>query len=220
MLEGIVVSCQARPDNPLHGPLFMSAMAVSAVQGGATAIRANGIKDIRSIKAHVKVPIIGINKIFSDKSEIYITPSKKSASDVASAGASIIGIDATIRKRVFEPLSEIIKYIKKDLNCLILADVSNLDEAMQAENLGADFIATTLSGYTNTSPKTKNEPDLELVATLVNNCKIPIIAEGRYENSQQISSAFELGAAAVVVGTAITNPREITRKFVNQVKDR
>ena len=70
MLEGIVVSCQARPDNPLHGPLFMSAMAVSAVQGGATAIRANGVKDIRSIKAHVKVPIIGINKIFSNKSEI------------------------------------------------------------------------------------------------------------------------------------------------------
>ena len=67
MLEGIVVSCQARPDNPLHGPLFMSAMAVSAVQGGATAIRANGVKDIRSIKAHVKVPIIGINKIFSDR---------------------------------------------------------------------------------------------------------------------------------------------------------
>jgi putative N-acetylmannosamine-6-phosphate epimerase len=219
MLEGIVVSCQARPDNPLHGPMFMSAMAVSAVQGGATAIRANGVKDIKSIKANVKVPIIGINKIYSDKSEVYITPSKKSALDVASAGASIIGIDASIRQRIFEPLSEIMKYIKNDLKCLILADVSNLDEALQAEKLGADFIATTLSGYTTTSPKTKNEPDLDLVAALVNNCKRPIIAEGRYENSQQISSAFELGAAAVVVGTAITNPREITRKLVKQVKD-
>lgn len=219
MLEGIIVSCQARPDNPLHGPVFMSAMAISAVQGGAKAIRANGVKDISLIKTQVKVPIIGINKIFSDKSEIYITPSKKSALEVASAGASIIGIDATDRQRIFEPLSEIMQFIKNDLSCLILADVSNLDEALQAEKLGADFIATTLSGYTTTSPKAKNAPDLDLVETLVNNCKRPIIAEGRYENSQQISSAFERGATAVVIGTAITNPREITRKFVNQIKD-
>ena len=218
MLQGLIVSCQARIDNPLHGPAFMSAMALSAVQGGAQAIRANGVEDIRAIKSQVKVPIIGINKIFSSKSEIYITPNKKSAMEVANAGASVIAIDATARHRIFEPLDEIVKYIKNDLKCLLLADVSNLDEALEAEELGADFIATTLSGYTKTCPQT-NAPDLDLVKILVKKCEKPIIAEGRYESAKQISSALKLGATAVVVGTAITNPREITRKIVNQIED-
>jgi len=88
---------------------------------------------------------------------------------------------------------------------------------LNAEMLGTDYIATTLSGYTANNFRPNSDPDLELVKTLVTKCKTPIIAEGRFENPKQVLSAFEHGAAAVVVGTAITNPREITRKFVNQI---
>ena len=217
MLKGLIVSCQARFDNPLHGSNYMSAMAVCAAEGGAEGIRANGPKDIKTIREKVNIPIIGINKIFSQKSDIYITPNKEAALEVARAGASIIGLDATNRPRIFEPLHEIISYIKNELNCLVLADVSNLNEALNAEMLGTDYIATTLSGYTANNFRPNSDPDLELVKTLVTKCKTPIIAEGRFENPKQVLSAFEHGAAGVVVGTAITNPREITRKFVNQI---
>ena len=217
MLKGLIVSCQARFDNPLYGSNYMSAMAVCAVEGGAKGIRANGPQDIKTIRGKVDVPIIGINKIFSQNSDIYITPSKEAALEVARAGASIIGVDATNRPRIFEPLGEIISYIKNELKCFVLADVSNLNEALNAEMLGADYIATTLSGYTVNNLKPNNDPDLELVRKLVIKCKRPIIAEGRFENPGQVLSAFKHGAAAVVVGTAITNPREITRKFVDQI---
>ena len=217
MLKGLIVSCQARFDNPLYGSNYMSAMAVCAVEGGAKGIRANGPQDIKTIRGKVDVPIIGINKIFSQNSDIYITPSKEAALEVARAGASIIGVDATNRPRIFEPLHEIISYIKNELNCLVLADVSNLKEAFNAEILGTDYIATTLSGYTANNFKPNSDPDLELVKILFTKCKTPIIAEGRFENPRQVLSAFEHGVAAVVVGTAITNPREITRKFVNQI---
>jgi hypothetical protein len=38
--RGLIVSCQARADNPLHGPTFMGAMALAA-RDGATKDRAS-----------------------------------------------------------------------------------------------------------------------------------------------------------------------------------
>jgi putative N-acetylmannosamine-6-phosphate epimerase len=40
------------------------------------------------------------------------------------------------------------------------------------------------------------------------------VAEGRFNSPDLVRQGFEAGAFAVVVGTMITNPREITRMFI------
>ncbi len=49
----IIISCQAGPDEPLHGSQYMAAMARAAEMGGAAGIRANGAADIAAIAATV-----------------------------------------------------------------------------------------------------------------------------------------------------------------------
>jgi len=208
----LVVSCQARPDSPLHGPAFMAAMAKAAAQGGAKAIRANGPDDIRAIRAATGVPIIGLNKIRDEQHPVYITPSLESARAVAEAGADMIAIDATSRPRAGEPVSDLIRCIHSDLGKPVLADVDTLECALAALGYGADAVATTLAGYTENRAKSPG-PDFDLLRQLLETVRVPVIAEGRVWTADEVAHAFELGAAAVVIGTAITNPREITRRF-------
>jgi N-acylglucosamine-6-phosphate 2-epimerase/N-acetylmuramic acid 6-phosphate etherase len=214
---GLIVSCQARPDNPLHGPLFMAAMALAARDGGAAVIRANGPTDVRAVKA-AGLPVIGINKVFDLRLPVYITPSLAAAAALAEAGADIIGIDCTPRPRAGEAAAEILAGIHDQLGLPILADISTLDEGLAAEAMGASFIATTLSGYTgNALPRTA-PPDLALVEALARRVRVPVIAEGRYNTPALARAAIDAGAHAVVVGTMITNPREITRGFVTGLR--
>lgn len=212
-MNGLIVSCQAGPDNPLHGPVHMQAMAMSAVEGGATGIRANGPSDIEAIRQVVDVPIIGINKVPDGEGGVIITPDAESASAVSRAGATIIALDATSRPRRKEKLGDLFAFVQSELGCQAFADVATLDEGLEAEALEADFIATTLSGYTPDTAGQGDEPDLQLVGNLAKRCSKPVIAEGRYRTPVQVRAAFDLGASAVVVGTAITNPRELTRWF-------
>ncbi|MBM3533854.1 MAG: putative N-acetylmannosamine-6-phosphate 2-epimerase [Alphaproteobacteria bacterium] len=208
----LVVSCQARPDSPLHGPSFMAAMAKAAVQGGAKAIRANGPADIRAIRAATAAPIIGLNKIRDEKHAVYITPSLESARTVAEAGADMIAIDATSRPRAGEPVADLIRGIRRDLGKPVLADIDTLECALSALGHGADAVATTLAGYTESRAKSPG-PDFDLLRQLVETVRVPVIAEGRIWTPEEVAHAFALGAAAVVIGTAITNPREITRRL-------
>ncbi|WDQ99227.1 N-acetylmannosamine-6-phosphate 2-epimerase [Devosia sp. J2-20] len=211
--RGLIVSCQARADNPLHGPAFMGAMALAARDGGAVAIRANGPDDIAAVKA-AGLPVIGIHKIFSDEYPVYITPSFAAAEAVVAAGADIVGLDCTTRPRDGVPALALIRRIRQELGVPVFADVSNLEEARAATDCGATYIATTLSGYTAATQSANQEPDLALVEALATRLPIPVIAEGRYNTPALVRQAFEAGAHAVVVGTMITNPREITRQFV------
>ncbi|MCX7784245.1 MAG: N-acetylmannosamine-6-phosphate 2-epimerase, partial [Meiothermus sp.] len=197
VFPSLVVSCQARADNPLHGPQFMAAMALAAQQGGAKGIRANGTEDIRAIRAVTHLPIIGINKRWVEGYEIYITPDFVAAKEVAEAGADVIALDATARPRPRESLAELIHLIHAELGKPVFADVSTLEEGLYAAQLGADFIATTLSGYTPYSPKTEG-PDFDLIQQLVAGVGVPVIAEGRFWTLQEVSKAFDLGASAVV----------------------
>jgi putative N-acetylmannosamine-6-phosphate epimerase len=217
---GLIVSCQAREDNPLHGPQFMAAMARAAIAGGAAGIRANGVADIRAIRAITALPIIGLNKRWRDGFEVYITPGLADAREIAAVGADIIAIDATPRPRDGEALGELIRRIRRELDRPVLADVSTLEEGIEAARLGCDFVATTLSGYTSHSRSGGEGPDLGLVDALVSTLDVPVIAEGRYATPGDVARAFEWGARAVVVGTAITNPREITRRFARAVPTR
>jgi len=211
----LVVSCQARADNPLHGPVFMAAMARAAEAGGAKALRANGAEDVAAIRAVTSLPIIGISKTWDDRYPVYITPDFGGAAQVARAGADIIGLDATPRPRNGEPVERLIARIRSELGTEVFADVATLEEGRAAHAWGATYVATTLSGYTEeTASRRAAGPDLDLVSALVSTIPVPVIAEGRFDTPGLVAAAFERGAHAVVVGTAITNPREITRKFV------
>ena len=211
----LIVSCQARADNPLHGPVFMSAMARAVNAGGAAGFRANGAEDVAAIRAISTHPIIGIEKVWDDRFPVYITPNFDSAARIAQAGADIIGTDATRRPRDGEPVDVLISRIRTDLHREVFADVSAIDEGRAAHAAGATYIATTLAGYTDETAAGKDKgPDLELLSALVAALDGPIIAEGRFDTPELVSEAFRRGAYAVVVGTAITNPREITKRFV------
>ena len=210
-----VVSCQARADNPLHGARFMAAMARAAEQGGARGFRVNGADDIRAVRAVSALPIIGIVKRVTAGVPVTITPDIADAVIAAEAGADIIAIDATPRARDGLSLAELIPAIKARTRCALMADIATLDDGLAAANFGADAVATTLAGHTlETAHRRALGPDLDLVSALVARLSIPIIAEGLYETPAQVAEAFLRGAHAVVVGTAITNPREITRRFV------
>jgi N-acylglucosamine-6-phosphate 2-epimerase len=212
--RSLAVSCQARADNPLHGPAFMAAMAQAAEQGGALALRANGPADIAAIRTVSRLPIIGILKRWDDRFPVYITPDFASAAAIAAAGADIIALDATARARDGEPLDRLIARIRDELGKPVFADCATLEDGVRAAALGASYIATTLSGYTpETETRKALGPDIALIEALAKAVSVPIVAEGRFEQPEQLELAFAAGAHAVVVGTAITNPREITRRF-------
>src|SRR6476620_10080601 len=161
----LIVSCQARADNPLHGPVFMSAMARAANAGGAAGFRANGVDDVAAIRAISTHPIIGIDKVWNDRFPVYITPSVAAAARIAKAGAAISGIDATRRPRDGEPVDLLIGRISKDLQREVFADISTVEEARAAKAASATYIATTLSGYTEDTADRKGAgPDLELLS--------------------------------------------------------
>jgi len=215
----LVVSCQARADNPLHGPVYMSAMAKAAEVGGAKGIRANGEADVAAIRAVTALPIIGISKVWDDRFPVYITPGFEAAAQIARAGADIIGLDATQRPRDGEPVDRLIGRIRAELGKEVFADIATLEEGRAAHAAGATYVATTLAGYTEETASRKSEgPDLELLSALVAELPVPIVAEGRFDTPDLVAEAFLRGAHAVVVGTAITNPREITRKFVQAIR--
>lgn len=211
----LIVSCQARADNPLHGPIFMSAMARAAAAGGAKGFRANGVEDVAAIRALTTCPIVGIDKVFDDEYPVYITPAFAHAARIAQAGADIVGLDATPRRRNGEPVGTLIGRIRSELGREVFADVSTLEEGQAAAAYGATYVATTLSGYTEETAALKEKgPDLDLVEALVRAVPVPVVAEGRFDTPELVAAAFARGAHAVVVGTAITNPREITKTFV------
>lgn len=210
---GLIVSCQARADNPLHGPSFMGAMALAARDGGAVAIRANGPDDVRAVSA-AGLPVIGIHKIFSPEVPVYITPTFAAAKLLAEAGATIIALDCTPRPRIGDDPAELIARIHAELGVETFADISTVDEGLAAEQMGATYISTTLSGYTAYTEPKPAEPDLALVEQLAARVSVPIVAEGRYNTPEWVRRGYEAGAYSVVVGTMITNPREITRMFV------
>ena len=211
--RGLIVSAQARADNPLHGPAFMAAMARAAEQAGAVAIRANGPADIAEIRAAVALPVIGIHKIFADGEAVYVTPTAEAARAVVAAGAQVVAFDATARPRRGDAPATVLAAIHA-AGCAAFADVATLDEGLVAADMGADYVATTLSGYTDDTRRNDDTPDLALVTALAARLSVPVIAEGRYSTPARARAALDAGAHAVVVGTAITNPREIARGFV------
>lgn len=209
----IIVSCQAGAGNPLHGPDMMAMMARAAVAGGGVAIRANGPRDVAAIRAAVDVPILGINKL-GDPAGVFITPDVAAAEAVVAAGADAVALDGTLRPRPDgRALADHIAEIHERLGVAVMADCDTLAAGVAAREAGADIVASTLSGYTGGGPA-PDGPDLELLAALSGELDCPVIAEGRFWTADDVRAGFERGAHAIVVGTAITNPMAITKRFV------
>jgi N-acylglucosamine-6-phosphate 2-epimerase len=212
--KGLIVSCQASEEEPLHGSIFMQKMAIAAVEGGAIGIRANGVEDVKAIRSITDLPIIGINKVKTPGSDVYITPKIEDVKKLIEAGAEIVAVDATNRKRADGTLPhEFIQRVKNELDIVLMADVSTFEEGKSAYEAGADLIGSTLSGYTSYTEK-KSTPDFELMEELVR-LPVPIIAEGKIWTPEEAVKALTIGVHAVVVGTAITRPQEITKRFVD-----
>ena len=213
---GLIVSCQAPANSPLSKPEIIAALAETAEQNGAVGVRIDSPEHIRAVKQILKVPVLGIYKVVSDSSEVYITPTFSAAREIAEAGADAIAIDATLRQRPDdENLTDIIWRIKEDLNLPVMADVSTLEEGLNAaETAGVDFVGTTLSGYTETT-KHIIKPDFELVKKLAERLAIPVICEGRLSSADDVRRAFDCGAFAVVVGGAITGIDQLVQHFVS-----
>lgn len=204
----LIVSVQAQPHEPMHGSAHMAALARAVVEGGAAAVRCESPADIAAIRAAVDVPLIGLWK--RGESGVYITPEREHARAVAEAGADMIAIDATARPRPV-PVDALIRYCHAELGKPVLADVSSLQEALAAAAAGADAVAPTLSGYTGGPVPTG--PDWDLLEALLREVKVPVIMEGRVWTPAEAARALSLGAWAVVVGSAITRPQLVTRKF-------
>jgi N-acylglucosamine-6-phosphate 2-epimerase len=218
----LIVSCQALEGEPLYNKEFslMPFMAIAAQKAGASAIRANSVRDIKAIKAKVNLPVIGIIKKAYPGYPQYITSSMKEVDNLVKCKVDVIALDCTFGPRKgFASINDFIKSIKQKYpHQKLMADISNYEEAINANFLKVDFISTTLSGYTKDSPN-QIGPDLKLIKRLTNKIKTPIIAEGKIQSPEQARAIINLGAWAVVVGGAITRPLEITKRFTEALKD-
>lgn len=212
---GLIVSCQAPAGSPLDRPDFLSALSRTAELNGAAGVRIDQPQNIAAVRASVSLPVIGIRKRLRDDSYgVYITPTLADARLVHEAGADVVAIDATLRPRPDgATVDRLIRQIRGDLGALVMADVATLDEGLAATEAGADFIATTLAGYTHGANPTDG-PDLQLLERLVAAVTTPVLCEGRIRHPDDVRRAFESGAFAVVVGNAITGVDTLVRRFV------
>ncbi len=216
--RGLIVSCQAVAGEPLYGCNMMHHFARAVVAGGAVGIRANYVSDINAIKAEVNMPMIGIIKaIYKDRPDVYITPTLKEVKDLLTTGVEVIALDCTNRPRPENTeLKDLVQYIRANSpKTEIMADCDTLESAAIAHDLGFDYIGTTMRGYTPLS-KQFSIPDYDFIATLV--AKYPdtkIIAEGGIWEKEQLTAVSKLGVYAIVVGSAITRPKDITERFVS-----
>jgi len=217
--NAIIISVQAMPNEPLYQEECMNAMIKSVLKGGARALRLAGARDIKNAKKFSDVPIIGLTKPEvippNWKQIVYITPGIKEVNELVNAGADIIATDGTSRPRGDDNLRKIVKYISMR-NKLSMADISTISEAVAARALGFDMVSTTLSGYTQNSDSNSDEPDFKLLEKAVKILDCPVILEGRIWTPEQIKKAFELGAHAVVIGSAVTRPQLIVKRFYSK----
>lgn len=216
-MEGkLIVSCQALPAEPLHSSFIMGRMARAAAEGGAQGIRANTPEDIEEIKRCVDLPVIGIWKKDFPDSKVYITPTMDEIDALVKVGVEIIALDATVALRPGgKTLDEFYREIRaKHPQQLLMADCSTVEEAVHADELGFDFIGTTLVGYTDQSRGDKIEAeDFQIIREILGKVSHPVVAEGNIDTPQKAKRVIELGCYCVVVGSIITRPQIITKKF-------
>ncbi len=217
--NGLIVSCQALEDEPLHSSYIMQKMAYAAMLGGAVGIRANSVKDICEIRKEVKLPMIGIIKKQYENSEVFITPTVQEVDALVETGVEIIALDATNRIRPGgQKIQEFFEEIRgKYPNQLFMADCATFEEACFADKLGFDLVGTTLRSHTSYTNDAVI-PDYDMMKRLAVSCRHAVIAEGGIWTPEQLKEALGAGVWAAVIGTAITRPMDITKRFVASIQ--
>lgn len=219
---GLIVSCQALEDEPLHSSFIMSKMALAAAQGGAVGIRANSAEDIAEIKKEVNLPIIGIIKRDYKDSDVFITATMKEIDELMAVEPEVIAVDATSNERPEgETLKEFVTKIKAKYPTVeLMADCSTVEEAVYASDIGFDYIGTTLVGYTAQSKGQKIEvDDFKIIRDILEQVDTPVIAEGNINSPEKARRVLDLGVHTVVVGSSITRPQLITEKYVDKINE-
>lgn len=212
--DGLIVSCQAPPDSPLADPHCIAALALTAEQNGAVGVRINTPAHIAATRRRVSVPIIGLEKVESAAAEVYITPTFVEAQRVAASGAEIIALDATRRPRPDgEMLAALVRRVQAELQRAVMADIATCDEGLYAADCGAALVGTTLCGYTSET-RGARIPAFALIEELAARLNVPVICEGGVASPEDVKRAFDCGAFAVVVGTALTGIGQNVRRFV------
>lgn len=215
---GMIVSCQAEGDDPFNAdPEYMALFARAAEMGGAIGIRTQGIAKLEAIKRATKLPVIGLLKGQFADGTVKITGSYSEVEQLINAKSDIVAIDGTFREREGLTGPEFIREVKERYGCLVLADIATYEEARACEEAGADCVSTTLNGYTPDTLQYHDGPNYEVLMDCLKGLSIPVFAEGRYNTPTEAGKAMELGAYAVISGTAITRPRVITQWFVAEI---
>lgn len=219
----MIISCQAVEGEPLYveEKSIMYLMARAAKQAGTPAIRTSSIRDVVAIKEETELPVIGLVKIQYPGYEGYITPTMKEVDDLTAAGADVVALDCTLRKRGDgTTVNEFIVQIKEKYpDIILMADISNYEEGINAWKCGVDIVGTTMSGYTAYTVSGTDEPDYELMERLARDTDIPVIGEGRIHYPEQAVRALQTGVWAIVVGGAITRPLEIALRFQKKIRE-
>lgn len=216
----LIVSCQAVDNEPLNNATAITLMAKACIEGGAKVLRLSQYEHIKSIKTISKdIPIIGLIKNHYENSNVFITPTINEIDKLFELGVDCIAMDATLRNRPKESLKEIVDYCKfKNPNILLMADCSNIEDVLNAEKIGFDLIGTTLRGYTEETKGMSNiENDYSFIKECLKKIRIPLIAEGGIWEPYQVKELLKIGCFAVVVGSAITRPLEITKRFLKEI---
>lgn len=219
--DRLIVSCQSEGDSPFNSPEGVTSFAIAAKQGGAAAIRTEGVEKTAMIVQNIGLPVIGLIKSAFADGSVCITGTFNAVDQLLKAGCHVVAVDGTHRLREGLSGPDFIREIKKTRTCLVMADIASFEEAVDCARAGADCVSTTLSGYTpETAEKASEGPDIELVEGLVRyfGTDYPVIAEGRINTPELAASAIKAGAWAVVVGSAISRPHLITKWFADAIK--
>jgi N-acylglucosamine-6-phosphate 2-epimerase len=220
--HGLIVSCRSEDNDPFNIPELTAKFAYAAQMGGAAAIRAQGIENIKAIRERVSIPIIGIVEGRFDNNWVCITPDFKDIDKIIGAGADIVALDVTPRKRPngMDGI-EFFEEVRNKYDISLMADISTFEEGIRAAEMGSDIISTTLAGFTQHTEKYASDlPDYEIVEQLSRGTKVPVVASGRIWSPQQAKEAIVHGAFSVIVGSAITRPRDITMKFIEVMNEK
>jgi N-acylglucosamine-6-phosphate 2-epimerase len=207
-LQGrLIVSVQAPEGSPLRDPAVIAAMAEAALARGAVGVRLESPEHIGAVRRRCpEALIVGLWKRTYADSPVYITPSWSEIVAVWAAGADVVALDATARRRPGEAdLADLVARARGELGAPLMADVDTTANGLRACALGCDWIGTTLHGYTEATAGCR-PPAWDLLVPLRAGLAPEriLICEGGIASGEQAARALTLGADAVVVGTAIT----------------
>lgn len=215
-LRGLIVSVQPEPQSVLNRPETVALLCRCAVANGAVAVRVEGAERIAAVRGAVDVPIVGLVKRTYDGFEPYITPTTREIDEVVAAGAEIVAFDATARPRPDGgDVARAIDAIRRS-GAIAMADGATPSDLAAAAAAGAPIVATTLCGYTKET-RGRPLPAIDLVRDASRTATF-VILEGGVAAPSQVAAAFAAGAAAVVVGTALTNIDARIRTFATEVR--